>query len=510
MFSMLQVSFTHDEKKRKGSVCHLRLECQQCHHIFKEGKTSQRSGTKYTGFDMNRRVVMAAAVNGIGFAQLQRFFGMMNMPGPMHLKTFQHYQKQLNLGVSQAAKSHLEEAATIVRQAYLDLGKEPDSDGILDITVSFDGSWQRRGRCSHNGIAAVICAVTGLILDYVTLSNYCHACEIGPDPESDEYAAWYAAHSDNCQKNINCSSAAMETKAAVIMFSRSPELHSMRYTTMLSDGDAKAFSAVTSEDPYNGVPIEKEECVNHVTKRMGAALRTLLEKAKAQGKPLGGRGKLTEDVVKKLTNYYGKAIKDNANNITKMEQAVWASYFHTASTDEDPHHSRCPKGKESWCFFQRDLADGVSPRPHPHPLPRHIVKELIPIYKRLGDKELLKKCLSGKTQNSNECFHSLVWKQCPKERWACLRTVDTAVAVCVQRFNKGSSSLLDILPELDLVAGTYDKLHTEKADTARLKDSSRKSSQAAKQRRKTIDNIRRKERAARRTGEGVTYEAGAF
>ena len=32
----------------------------------------------------------------------------------------------------------------------------PGEDGILDVEVSFDGSWQKRGHKSHIGVGAVI------------------------------------------------------------------------------------------------------------------------------------------------------------------------------------------------------------------------------------------------------------------------------------------------------------------------------------------------------------------
>ena len=76
---------------------------------------------------------------------------------------------------------------------------------------------------------------------------------------------------------------------AVIMFKRSIELHGFRYTEMLGDGDAKTHSRLL-QDPYDGRPIEKLECVNHVTMRMGTAPRNLVEKGKVQGQPTGGRG----------------------------------------------------------------------------------------------------------------------------------------------------------------------------------------------------------------------------
>ena len=39
-------------------------------------------------------------------------------------------------------------------------------------------------------------------------------------------------------------------------------------------------------DPYESQPTEKLEYINHVTKRMGTALRSLVEKQKAQGNQL--------------------------------------------------------------------------------------------------------------------------------------------------------------------------------------------------------------------------------
>lgn len=68
---------------------------------------------------------------------------------------------------------------------------------------------------------------------------------------------------------------------------------------MLSDGDSRNFHALTEESVYEFVKVEKKGCINHVHKRMGAALRTLVDKKKAQGQPHGGKGRLTQDKIKK-------------------------------------------------------------------------------------------------------------------------------------------------------------------------------------------------------------------
>ncbi|XP_076439059.1 uncharacterized protein LOC143277962 [Babylonia areolata] len=196
----------------------------------------------------------------------------------------------------------------------------PDREGILNVSVSIDGSWQKRGHSSHSGVVTVMDIMTGLILDYIALSNYCIVCETGPKPDDPTYGEWLENHRPKCQKNIDCSSNAMEMEGAVKIFQRSVELHGFRYTEMLGDGDAKTYKRLLEADPYGGYPIQKIECINHVTKRMGTALRALVQKQKSMSQPIGGRGNPTDLRIKKLTNYYGRAIKDNVGDLGPVAQ----------------------------------------------------------------------------------------------------------------------------------------------------------------------------------------------
>ena len=504
---------TEDETARMGSACKLTVRCTACGTTVSQCMTSAKSGTVQKGFDINRRLSVAATSTGVGFTQLRRFFSLMNMPPPMHLKTWQKYRKAVHSGARQAADKHLQEAAEEVRQLYDELNLvEPNPDGRLDISVSFDGSWHKRGRTSHSGIATVIEIYSGLVVDYVSVSNYCHGCEVGPKPGSAGYQDWEQQHEGECQKTVKCSSQAMESEAALILWQRSEALHNFRYMEMLGDGDGKAHTKINEAKVYGeGVQVKKIDCVNHVTKRMGTALRTLVEKRKAQKAPIGGRGNLTDARITKLTNYYGRAIKDHPGDLEGMVNAVWASYFHTLSSDEDPRHNRCPAStpdKPSWCFYKRAQEANETPNPHPHPLPRDIAEALVPVYKRLGDPQLLQRCVDGKTQNSNESFHSLVWSMCPKQRWAGRRSVDTAVAIAVPKFNKGSSAHLDVMEELELLAGVLAVQNVQREDEERLKSASRKSSQQARRKRKRMDDTRRAENQTLQREEGVLYSPG--
>ncbi|KAJ4437671.1 hypothetical protein ANN_17816 [Periplaneta americana] len=104
------------------------------------------------------------------------------------------------------------------------------------------------------------------------------------DVASDEYKQWYQSHKDAgvCEKNFDGSSNAMEMKAAEILWTRSIRLCNMRYTTLLSDGDAKTHHHLQQLQVYGeGIDIRKEECVNHVAKRVAnISMRDLVSTVK--------------------------------------------------------------------------------------------------------------------------------------------------------------------------------------------------------------------------------------
>ena len=240
----------------------------------------------------------------------------------------------------------LARSAEAVREAYADTDphlREAINRGenpIIDIRVSFDGTWQKRGFTSLYGVGICIDVLTGYVVDYVVLSKYCHACKLQEAknlPEA-ELAAWREKHAANCCWNHHLSSKSMEQEAAKIMWQRSVEKFSFRYVEMLSDGDSVAYKAVCDIAPYVEKVINKLQCVNHAHKRMGIALRKL---AKEERLGRRGVGRLTENKCNSLQIFYRGAIV-NIPNIDKMRSAAWASLFHSMSTDASPQHQRYP------------------------------------------------------------------------------------------------------------------------------------------------------------------------
>ncbi|KAK3887685.1 hypothetical protein Pcinc_003549 [Petrolisthes cinctipes] len=245
----------------------------------------------------------------------------------------------------------------------------PDDNGILDIEVSYDGSWMTRGHKSKIGAAFVIDCFTGSVVDYLVLSSYCGTCTVLSRKKisSDERKKLKEKHQSKCKVNYTGSSGGMEKEAAVTLWKRSVDLK-LRYMVMVSDGDASTFKSLieinNKEGPYGtDHKIIKEECKNHLHKRVASRLfslkRSMREKKEtATGKVLV----LTDATIKTLQWYYLVAVNRHiGGNWKDLKVDIMSPFFHCTSTDSNPRHGLC---SENWCFYKQDIKAQVPIRSH--------------------------------------------------------------------------------------------------------------------------------------------------
>ena len=150
------------------------------------------------------------------------------------------------------------------------------------------------------------------------LSKHCQACATNHEmnTSSDEILDWWEGHQASCEVNYCGSSSAMKSTGALAIWKRSVSKNMLRYTQMISDGDSKTFKLLSDQLPMvRPNLVSKHECVGHVQKRMGTALR---EKAKEKFVNERGehvrmrwKGQITDKTIKLLTHYYGKAIRSS-------------------------------------------------------------------------------------------------------------------------------------------------------------------------------------------------------
>nr|XP_045585318.1 uncharacterized protein LOC123747283 [Procambarus clarkii] len=451
------------------SMDNLRHTVTPMQHDVKLEKTCNNCNVSNTEYLMGNHenltsLVYSNMINGHGYLYYTSMCAVNNMKFVSH-NTYDKIQKKIRDAANERWVHLRESTRHNIFNHYKEQFNRHPSGGVLDIDVSFDGSWHTRGHHSQIGIAFVVEIFTGLVVDFNTFCKNCHKCQITKHRKQQgkitqaEFDDEMAKHLPYCDKNYDGTAKNMEADAAVLMWARSQDIK-FRYTTVVSDGDSSAFNKVCAmnngDGPYGDIKVEKAECINHFSKRLATQLRNFQETAVEIEETKGpikntrrmslvkkGKGKLTDGTILKLAGYFTKAIRDNGNSDWKqMRDACLSGLFHATSTDEKPQHMHCPKGKDSWCFYQQDIANGKTTRSHKimkvhFQLPSSHMTEVMKIYYNLVSEDNMTKCLKGKTQNPNESLHHRVWQLACKDKYVSRVMVDFAMAVTSVNYNAG-------------------------------------------------------------------------
>ncbi len=247
---------------------------------------------------------------GSGFTHMKTFFGMMDMLPPVGLRSFGIHNKALAEASMSAVKANMNAAS-----AHLHRLKGVAPEAIIDIKVTCDGTWSRRGFSAIHGVVIVISYDTGQVLDFEVLSKSCSACAMQETKLSkEEFEVWLDGHKEVCLANHDGSSPAMECAGALTLWKRSVEARCLRYTEVISDGDSKTIIVLNENEPYGtGIEIIKHECVGHVQKRLGKRVR-------AVKKELASTNKGPREQIKVIT-----ARLKNAKKLLRVAKSASAS-----------------------------------------------------------------------------------------------------------------------------------------------------------------------------------------
>lgn len=444
-----------------GLVLNFQLRCTECleNVIFKNSKLVPESKL----YDTNLKFVYAMRSIGKGLTAGNEFCALLDLPKPPQ-KYFSYHKKLLTAIQDCAEDSMLRATQEAVEE----------NNGCTDLAVAVDGSWQRRGFKSLNGLVSVTSFDTGKVMDVSVHSKYCHKCTVDQNVDLNHV----------CTKNYDGTSGGMEIAGALHVFRNSVK-RNVRYTKYLGDGDSKGFQVVKDDKPYgNEVEIEKLECIGHIQKRMGRRLRELKKRSRGvkleDGKVLGGRNRLTDTEIDRLQTYYGLAIRRGVHSVQEMQTNIWAIYFHKLSTNENPQHGLCPKGADSWCRYNKAQAEGRAYN-HTNSLPYDVMTQTKDIFRALSENDLLKKCLHGHTQNCNESFNHVVWTKVPKQVFVRLVTLKIGIFDAVLTFNDGHSSRLALYKKLGLSLCSTSVNSLRQMDNLRVKKAEKAAEQMTKQ-----------------------------
>ncbi|KAK8718674.1 hypothetical protein OTU49_014556, partial [Cherax quadricarinatus] len=125
--------------------------CTECKHVVLEKPSWYKTLNAATG-----RMVYAEMLAGGGHTSFIRRNAVCKLSF-MTLIT--------NKSIESCNQIHTE-AREIVTQEYAKVGSVPDQSGVLDVDVTYHGTWHTRDHHSNYGIGTTIDTVTKLVVDY--------------------------------------------------------------------------------------------------------------------------------------------------------------------------------------------------------------------------------------------------------------------------------------------------------------------------------------------------------
>ena len=145
--------------------------------------------------DTNTKSVLAMSAIGKGRAGLETFCGMMGMLPLVFQRAYTTQNQKLFVASGEEREASFADAA--------ELRKDVPEDQVLDITVTCDGTWARRGFQSLYGIVVVASWKTGKVLDVEVLSKHCQDCSgyYRMDTSSDKFLDWWEGYRTSCKVN---------------------------------------------------------------------------------------------------------------------------------------------------------------------------------------------------------------------------------------------------------------------------------------------------------------------
>ena len=500
------------EGNREGLSCFYELFCNTCKSSFFSSVSSPMANKDTRLRDINTRFIYACKNSGVNYEQACTFLSDLNLPHPIARSNFQTGINRLAKACETAMEEHKCLIKNLVRRSnangdsVLDDDFVLDDESVVDIKVSFDGSWQKRGHTSHNGVATAIDVCTGYCVDFELLSNFCITCVKGPKEGDDNYEEFMENHRPHCHKNTEAKSGAMEAEGALKIWDRTVGSN-VNYSVILSDGDSSSYNKLREAQPYGkDKPVRKEECINHVAKRLGTRLRKLVanntvDDGKGGKMPMGGaKGCLTEKYIMRLQNYYRKAITEHPYDVAGMRKAILATLYHSTGKS----HDYCPV--DGWCCVRDSRLSGDSDRVHKPDMPLPYFDLLVNIYEDLSTDELLSRCSSVSTQNANESLNAEIWRHNPKVNWCGERSLYAGICMAVIGFNAGAKEVCSIQRHLGIAIGKNSAAHAKKKDEERTESLRLKRSVKAHKSVATADVENRKAKVARLAADAAKTE----
>ena len=120
------------------------------------GHSSDNAPRTVQGKDVNRRVVYSATEIGIGREDISKLCEILNMPFSVSRDTWHSHEDALLQAHNTVVQVELEKNRREAKEvAMAEEGISDDNDVTVDIPISFDGTWSKRGYTANHGLGFV-------------------------------------------------------------------------------------------------------------------------------------------------------------------------------------------------------------------------------------------------------------------------------------------------------------------------------------------------------------------
>lgn len=151
-------SITMSEVSLRGLGGTYGISCENCVQL-KTFKSGPKIDNAKSAFEINRRAILAMRCIGQGLEGLTTFCGVMDLPPAVKRPTYDTIVRHMEEATTKVADTVFQQAV----EEEVEASAEPQT---RNITVQCDGTWQRRGYKSLNGICTVIGSATGKVVDF--------------------------------------------------------------------------------------------------------------------------------------------------------------------------------------------------------------------------------------------------------------------------------------------------------------------------------------------------------
>ncbi|XP_034935711.1 uncharacterized protein [Chelonus insularis] len=504
------------EEKLVGQRVNLLVTCTECQAVKEVYTTKSHlsSDKKTMKSDVNTRLILGAIHSGIGCTALNKMLACMNCP-IIYPALYKKFEREVGLAIEKTAKNSCKEAAEeerrlvvenitklceelpdeVVKEVYPQLYKldrDPSMssedhteefdvavDNIVNIIVSYDMAWSKRGAGnsydSFNGYGAIIGFLSKKIIDYGTRNRKCRQCGKNADKKHD------------CRKNFQGSAKAMEADLGSALVNDSSILKeaNVNVRVLIGDEDSATISSVRKNSAHS---IVKFADYNHLRKHFVSDLYSLKNKYREMAH---------KSVIPHLKKCFGYAVAQNKGQTAKLASTLRSIPDHVYG-----RHENC----DSWCH--RDSADSNNNTESQTILLHNpeLFKELSTIFQKYANNA--SKFSTGASSQSNESFHNMVAHKNPKKDCHSLSEAsDFRIASAVCTKNEGNLYLSKVEKQLNMSPGKRTASFSSQLDEKRLKRAKTASLPKTKLRRVHLRQQRVDLRKKNEKSEGTMYES---